>query len=117
MSPLVWDLGHIAAFEDLWLPTATAGGRCCATSLMDVYDASRPRGRPRRASVPARASAARQFLDEVRERTLEVLAERGTGDGFVAELVIRHEQQHGETMLQTLGARPTRRLPAPGTSR
>jgi iron(II)-dependent oxidoreductase len=38
----------------------------------------------------------------VRSRTLDVLAERGAGDGFFHELVIRHEQQHGETMLQTL---------------
>ena len=32
MSPLVWDLGHIAAFEDLWLATVTAAARCCATT-------------------------------------------------------------------------------------
>jgi gamma-glutamyl hercynylcysteine S-oxide synthase len=25
MSPLVWDLGHIAAFEDLWLAQRTGG--------------------------------------------------------------------------------------------
>ena len=27
---------------------------------------------------------------------------RGVGDGIVAELVLRHEHQHNETMLQTL---------------
>jgi iron(II)-dependent oxidoreductase len=38
----------------------------------------------------------------VRERTLDVTEARGTGDGVLHELVIRHEQQHNETMLQTL---------------
>jgi hypothetical protein len=33
---------------------------------------------------------------------LEVIAERGVGDATVAELIIRHEHQHNETMLQTL---------------
>ena len=43
-----------------------------------------------------------EYLDEVRARTLEVIAERGIGDGTLFELVIRHEHQHRETMLQTL---------------
>ncbi len=36
----------------------------------------------------------------MRARTLEVIDERGAGD--VHELVIRHEQQHNETMLQAI---------------
>ena len=49
-----------------------------------------------------RPAAAREYLDEVRDRALDVLDARGPGDGFLHELIIRHEQQHGETMLQTL---------------
>jgi iron(II)-dependent oxidoreductase len=33
---------------------------------------------------------------------LEVAGERGIGDGLIHELVLRHEQQHCETMLQTI---------------
>jgi gamma-glutamyl hercynylcysteine S-oxide synthase len=39
MSPLVWDLGHIAAFEDLWLARRYGGRPLLRDDLMDVYDA------------------------------------------------------------------------------
>ena len=39
MSPLVWDLGHIAAFEDLWLVHRYGGRPLLRDDLADVYDA------------------------------------------------------------------------------
>ena len=39
MSPLVWDLGHIAAFEDLWMSHRYAERRLLRADLVDVYDA------------------------------------------------------------------------------
>ena len=39
MSPLVWDLGHIAAFEDLWLVHRYGGRPLLRDELADVYDA------------------------------------------------------------------------------
>ena len=39
----------------------------------------------------------------VRARALDVIAQRGIGDGLTVDLVLRHEHQHNETMLQTLG--------------
>src|SRR5258707_1119842 len=39
MSPLVWDLGHIAAFEDLWLVHRWAGEPMLRGDLAEVYDA------------------------------------------------------------------------------
>ena len=39
MSPLVWDLGHIAAFEDLWLCRGRPAWSRCAPSCSQVYDA------------------------------------------------------------------------------
>jgi iron(II)-dependent oxidoreductase len=41
-------------------------------------------------------------MAEVRSRAEEVLAERGPGDGTIPELIVRHEHQHNETMLQTM---------------
>ena len=100
MSPLVWDLGHIAAFEDLWIGHRHGGRPLLRDRLMDVYDAFET-PRAERGELPfLRPAEAREYMDEVRSRSLEVLAERG--DDFVAELVLRHEQQHCETMLQTL---------------
>src|SRR6201996_3652980 len=39
MSPLVWDLGHIAAFEDLWIVHRYGGRPLLHEELADVYDA------------------------------------------------------------------------------
>ena len=102
MSPLVWDLGHIAAFEDLWIGHRYGGRPLLRDDLADVYDAFET-PRAGRGELPfLRPAEARHYLAEVRERTLEVTAERGVGDGMVHELIVRHEQQHNETMLQTL---------------
>jgi gamma-glutamyl hercynylcysteine S-oxide synthase len=102
MSPLVWDLGHIAAFEDLWLVHRYGERPLLRPDLVDVYDALET-PRARRGDLPfLRPAAAREYLAEVRARTLGVIDERGVGDGFLHELILRHEQQHNETMLQTL---------------
>jgi iron(II)-dependent oxidoreductase len=102
MSPLAWDLGHIAAFEDLWLVHRYGERPLLHEELIEVYDAMET-PRAQRGELPfLRAGEAREYLDQVRERTLAVIDERGTGDGVLYELVLRHEQQHNETMLQTM---------------
>ena len=102
MSPLVWDLGHIAAFEDLWIGHRYGGRPLLREDLAEVYDAFET-PRAQRGELPFLAPAkAREYLAEVRERSLEVISDRGVGDGVILELIVRHEQQHTETMLQTL---------------
>jgi iron(II)-dependent oxidoreductase len=102
MSPLVWDLGHIAAFEDLWIAHRFAGLPLLRDDLADVYDAFET-PRAGRGDLPfLRPAQAREYLGEVRERALDVIGRQGVGDGVIAELIIRHEQQHNETMLQTI---------------
>jgi iron(II)-dependent oxidoreductase len=102
MSPLVWDLGHIAAFEDLWIVHRLGRRPLLHEQLADVYDAFET-PRAGRGELPLlSAPEARDYLAEVRARTLDVISARGVGDGLIAELIIRHEQQHNETMLQTL---------------
>ena len=39
MSPPLWDLGHIAAYEELWLVRRLSGGPSLHPDLQDVYDA------------------------------------------------------------------------------
>ena len=102
MSPLVWDLGHIAAFEDLWIAHRFGGEPLLREELADVYDAFET-PRAGRGDLPfLRPREARDYLLEVRERALEVIERQGIGDGVIAELILRHEQQHNETMLQTI---------------
>jgi gamma-glutamyl hercynylcysteine S-oxide synthase len=110
MSPLVWDLGHIAAFEDLWLCVRVGGLEPLRPDLMEVYDASET-PRARRGDIPyLRRDDALEYMEQVRERALTVLAgadlspdsDRLNANGFVWDLLIQHEHQHNETMLQTL---------------
>jgi len=110
MSPLVWDLGHIAAFEDLWLLHRGAGLPLLRPDLAEVYDAFET-PRAHRGELPyLRRGEAIAYLADVRERALEL----GTRDPLLLELVLRHEQQHTETMLQTM---ELARLPAPHAPR
>jgi iron(II)-dependent oxidoreductase len=102
MSPLVWDLGHIAAFEDLWLVHRFAGEDMVRRDLAEVYDAFET-PRAGRGDLPFLGpDEAREYLAEVRERALAATERLGPGDGLLHELVVRHEQQHNETMLQTM---------------
>jgi len=102
MSPLVWDLGHIAAFEDLWLVHRYGGEPMVRRDLAEVYDAFET-PRSGRGDLPfLRPPEAREYLDDVRARALDATERRGVGDGVLHELVVRHELQHTETMLQTI---------------
>ncbi len=102
MSPLVWDLGHIAAFEDLWLVHRYGGEPLLREDLADVYDAFET-PRASRGDVPfLRGAEAREYLETIRTRALQVIERDGVGDGRIHEMVIRHEHQHCETMLQTI---------------
>src|SRR5664279_6098617 len=87
MSPLVWDLGHIAAFEDRWLVHRYGARPLLRDGLAEIYDAFET-PRERRGDLDfLRPAEAREYLSEVRERSLSVLDERGLGDGIIPELV------------------------------
>ncbi|HTA05008.1 MAG TPA: SUMF1/EgtB/PvdO family nonheme iron enzyme, partial [Solirubrobacteraceae bacterium] len=102
MSPLVWDLGHIAAYEDLWLAHRLGGLELMRPDLAALYDAFETPRAVRGDIETLGPAQARDYLAAVRARTVQALAERGVDDGVVCEMVIRHELQHGETMRQTL---------------
>ncbi len=127
MSPLVWDLAHVANFEDLWLVRAL-GGEAVGVAYDHLYDAfANPRAD--RPSLPLlEPDGARRYLNEVRVRTLAGLeGARLDGDeplldaGYVYRMVVQHEHQHDETMLATLqlmaspGYRPAVVAPAPAS--
>jgi gamma-glutamyl hercynylcysteine S-oxide synthase len=102
MSPLAWDLAHIAAYEDLWLSHRHAGEPLLRPDLAEVYDAFETprsvRGEVELLDAPASLS----YMAEVRERVIASTLRIGAGDGVLYEMVLRHELQHTETMLQTM---------------
>jgi iron(II)-dependent oxidoreductase len=103
MSPLVWDLGHIAAYEDLWLVHRLGGQAMLRGELAEVYDAFETPRAQRGELAHLGCDEAYAYLAEVRSRVLELLDQRGAADGLLPELVLRHEHQHQETMMQTIG--------------
>jgi iron(II)-dependent oxidoreductase len=102
MSPLVWDLAHIAAYEDLWLAHRHAGVDLLRPELAEFYDAFET-PRQKRGEIELLDTAqARVYMEEVSERTVAAIESHGVGNGFVHEMVVRHELQHTETMRQTM---------------
>jgi iron(II)-dependent oxidoreductase len=110
LSPLAWDLGHIANFEELWLVQRVGGREPLRDELGRLYDAIENPRRIRGELPILRGEELRHYMHEVRARTLEVLDEVNLDggddpllrDAFVYELIIAHEQQHDETMLQLI---------------
>ncbi len=108
MSPVIWDLGHIAHFEELWL-TRNLDGPIEFVEMPGLYN---PFEHPRstRGSLPLpELEHCRSVMQEIRAR---VLARLQTADfesgppllrsGYVYRMVLQHEYQHNETILQTL---------------
>lgn len=109
LSPLIWDLGHIGNFEELWLVRRIGGREPLRGDLGDLYDAIEQPRKVRGELPILRAGEVRPYMEQVRERTLEVLdeVELDPGDpllarGFIYEMLLAHEHQHNETMLQLL---------------
>jgi gamma-glutamyl hercynylcysteine S-oxide synthase len=111
LSPLAWDLGHIANFEELWLVQTIGDREPLHGDLGRFYDAIENPRRTRGELPILRDAELRAYMADVRERALEVLDTVEIGpeaedpllrDGFVYELLIAHELQHNETMLQLL---------------
>ncbi|MDP9486319.1 MAG: DinB family protein, partial [Actinomycetota bacterium] len=110
MSPPIWDYGHIGNYEELWLLKEAHGRELSDRELYDMYDASlHPREERPSLNLLMRDDAD-VYLDAVRKLVLETLARADLDgddpllqDGFVYNMVLQHEAQHNETMLQTFG--------------
>ena len=79
LSPLAWDLGHIANFEELWLVQTVGGRTPLHGELGHFYDAIE-NPRKERGELPIlRDEDLRAYMSEVRARTLAVLEEVDVG--------------------------------------
>jgi gamma-glutamyl hercynylcysteine S-oxide synthase len=130
MSPIVWDLGHIANFEEQWVRRAhdARSRRDDEARRRDhLYDAvAHPRARRRRLPLLEHADCLR-YLDDTRRHTLATIAssvfphdDALLAGGFVHAMLAQHEAQHSETILQTIQLiddivyEPPRRREPPG---
>ena len=110
LSPLAWDMGHIANFEELWLVQTVGGREPLHGELGRLYDAIENPRATRNELPILRGDDLRSYLEDVRERALDVLdgidlesdEDPLLAGGFVYELLIAHEHQHTETMLQLI---------------
>jgi iron(II)-dependent oxidoreductase len=112
MGPILWDLGHIAAFEKLWLVDAVDGWRPDAGGGMPpLFDAAvHARSIRGELELPCRDDC-QEELKRVRQAALERLhTALGADDplvshGFVWNMVAQHESWHIETILAALNLR------------
>lgn len=114
LSPMVWDLGHIGNYEDLWLVQTLAGERERVTPphLDGLYDAFQQKRSERERLPLLGPDEARRYIGSVRERSMRAIDDglldpaRAAGDeelvrnAFVLGLIVQHEHQHAETILQ-----------------
>ncbi len=109
MSPIVWDVAHLANYEEQWLLRALGAPALTDSAFDALYDAFR-HPRASRSQLPLLSpSQALAYASRVREASLEWLHHlpedsrapllRG---GFVFGMVAQHEQQHLETLAATL---------------
>ncbi len=113
MSPLIWDVGHVGNFEELWLLRILDDRIPHDERLDHVYN---PFENPRwcRGDLDLlHRREALEYLADVRGEALAVLRRRPfdpddrlVRDGYVFDMVVQHEAQHQETMLQALDLRP-----------
>ncbi|WP_108666819.1 SUMF1/EgtB/PvdO family nonheme iron enzyme [Euzebya rosea] len=118
MSPLVWDLGHIGNFEELWLLRGLGDRSQHDPDLDRIYN---PFDNPRwtRADLPLlKRPEATAYAADIRADALRLLEATDLdpdvpllADGYVYLMVLQHEAQHQETMLQALDLRED---PRPG---
>jgi iron(II)-dependent oxidoreductase len=101
MSPLVWDLAHIAAYEDLWLVHRFGDAPLLRPDLAARYDAFETPRTVRGEIELLDTSGALEYLAAVRERALGIL-DGHAPDPVLHEMVVRHELQHTETMRQAM---------------
>jgi iron(II)-dependent oxidoreductase len=108
MSPIMWDLGHIAHFEELWL-VRNLDGPVEFGEMPGIYNPFEHPRRVRGELTLLPLEECRRLMGEIRSRVLERMSRVTSSDdnpllrdGYVYSMVLQHEYQHNETMLQAL---------------
>lgn len=116
-GPLIWDLGHIAWFEELWIARGTFGQKPLRNDADLYYDNERNHKRTRQTMPLLRENELYDYINRVRANSLSHLSacdfktdNKLLNKGFVFHLALQHELQHHEIMMITLQQLLTRPL-------
>ena len=109
MGPIIWDLAHIAKFEEIWILINAAGLKEKSNLSDDDFNAIKtPRKIREELNLPSLRDSL-EYMSKTRNQVFDILdsASLDTDDkllknGYVFDLVIQHEYQHQETILQSL---------------
>ena len=118
MSPIIWDIGHIAHFEELWLTRNLDG----AIEFSEMPGMFNPFEHPRATRASLQLPTLPEMIERLEEIRARVLNRLETvelddrkpllRDGYVYHMVLQHEYQHNETILQTLQLKKGEPYPA-----
>ena len=109
MGPIIWDLAHIAKFEEIWILKNAAGLEEKSSLSDDDYNAIKtPRMIREELKLPSLKDSL-VYMSHIRKQVFDFLHsatfngdDKLLNNGYVFDLAIQHEYQHQETMLQSL---------------
>ena len=122
VNPPLWELGHVAWFQELWLHR---GGNFEAPSVLQradrCYDSARVAHATRWTLDLPGWQATRGYCDAILQRSLSLLHDEPLTEAraYFAQLAIFHQDMHNEAfsyMWQTLGYPMPAAYPEPGAS-
>src|SRR6185295_8946025 len=100
MSPILWDMGHIAHFEELWL-TQNLDGVIRFAEMPGMYNPFEHPRRVRGQLVYPSLDECWAIMAEIRQRVAAKLESIDWStdapllrDGYVGHMVLQHEYQH-----------------------
>ena len=112
VNPLLWEIGHVAWFQERWVPRRADGRPSLRPDADALYDSAAVAHDTRwDLTLPSREETLR-YMAGVEEQVLERLAHRPHPDDvYFAQLTVFHEDMHTEAFTytrQTLGYRAPR---------
>lgn len=120
---LSWDYAHIAYFEELWLLRNVKGDPPISPDHDEIYEVLRHEHNENAKLPILRLAAARAYAEDVRSRVLEALEHIDLDapnallrNEFVFGLVVQHELQQQEAMLEALQRRTDLEYPVQRSS-
>jgi gamma-glutamyl hercynylcysteine S-oxide synthase len=111
VNPPLWELAHIAWFQELWCSRRDRAARASILARADaLFDSSSVPHDSRWTLEYPSMEAIASYLNGSLEATLEILRATPEEERYFFQLALLHEDMHGEALLMTL---QTLGLPAP----